>query len=190
MLPHGSPGHRGSLATYSPFRPSCSATATQLARELHDHVPYLNSPHQHLLRKEFVRRVGGQFRVTLPSGLSFTCAGPYRHSSGSSSGARRTPRIPGLSTDLDHASLPPGFEAHWLQFRDLEIRRSIAEVHARLQAPPAPESGAGAAGEGAAGPAGFAEYEDGEDPWDSDGWGASDEYYGDGYDDDAPDGWE
>jgi hypothetical protein len=46
-------------------------------------------------------------------------------------------------------------------------------VHARLQVPPAPESGAGAAGEGAAGPAGFAEYEDGEDPWDSDGRGAS-----------------
>jgi hypothetical protein len=114
MLPRGSPGHRGSLATFSPLRPACSASASQLARELRDHVPYLNSPRQHLLRKEFVRRVGGQFRVTFPNGLSFTCAGPYRHSSGSSSGARRTPRIPGLSTDLDHASLPPGFETHWL----------------------------------------------------------------------------
>ena len=60
MLPRGSPGHRGSLATFSPLRPACSASASQLARELRDHVPYLNSPRQHLLRKEFVRRVGGQ----------------------------------------------------------------------------------------------------------------------------------
>ncbi len=52
------PVHRGSLATFSRFLPSCSAIAWQLAGELRDHVPYLNSPRQHLLRKEFVRRVG------------------------------------------------------------------------------------------------------------------------------------
>ena len=134
MLPFNSAGHRSSLATFSRLRPTCSAESSRLADRLRSSVPYVNSPRQHDLRKDFVHMVGGSFRVTLPSGLSFSCPrGQHVHSSGSTSGDLRAPRIPGLTTSLDASSLPPNFEGHWRKFRDLCILRETAAVHAELQ---------------------------------------------------------
>jgi hypothetical protein len=104
-----------------------------------DVVPYTNSPLQHLLRKEFVQRVGSCFRVELPAtlgGSSFTCTRPHIHTSGSTSGDLREPRIPGLVTSLDKGSLSRDFESHWRRFLEMSIRRSLAAVHKDMQTYP------------------------------------------------------
>ena len=123
-------GHRSSLASFSRLRPTCSSEAASLNRLLRRYVPFANSPAQHDLRKEFLFLTGGSFRVALADGFSFTCAQEYRHSSGSTSRALRPCRIPGVTVSLDAASTITDFEAHWLRFRDLEILRRTALVHA------------------------------------------------------------